>query len=175
MAMCTVIVGNVGSGKTTLSQAISTVEQIPVLDLDTIYWEKNVIAVPRARELVLKSLSQFCVRYPRWVIEGCYGDIIEAALAHQPKLLFLQPGKDVCLSNCRNRIWQPHKYKSKAEQDAYLEVFLPWIASYYERDGPMSLKEHLALFEAYRGPKQMLMQIPPLLSLSSLEFVALLK
>ena len=37
-----------------------------------------------------------------WVIEGCYGDLIEAAAARCTELRFLNPGADVCIAKRTN-------------------------------------------------------------------------
>ena len=149
------IIGNAGSGKTTLARTLASGGDMPVLDLDTLVWEPNQIAVPRDPESVIAEVDRFCGRHPNWVVEGCYANCIQATLQYQPELVFLEPGRDACTNNCRNRPWEPHKYASKAEQDSKLEFLLRWVADYYERDGDMSLMAHTALFEGYSGPKRL--------------------
>jgi adenylate kinase family enzyme len=149
-----VILGNAGSGKSTLAKSLARVLRMPMLDLDTIVWEPEQIAVQRDDDIVLADLAQFCRESDQWVIEGCYGDLIHAALPNAPLLIFLDPGRDACLANCRARPWEPHKYRSKAEQDAHLEPLLDWVSAYYQREGPMSLVSHRAVFDAYRGAKR---------------------
>lgn len=150
------ILGNSGSGKSTLARAIAAEVRAPVLDLDTIYWEPDRIAVARDPAAALADLERFCTTHSSWVIEGCYGDLVRAALQYRPKLILLDPGKERCLSNCRARPWEPHKYGSKAEQDAKLAYLLAWVAEYYERDGDLSQAGHHALFAAYDGPKELI-------------------
>jgi hypothetical protein len=87
------------------------------------------------------------------VIEGCYAGLVHAGLQFSPALLFLEPGVEACLSNCRSRPWEPHKYKSRLEQDEKLEFLLSWVREYYLREGDLSLVTHQALFDAYQGPK----------------------
>jgi hypothetical protein len=117
-------------------------------------WEPGQIAVPRPRDLALADVEAFCSSHLSWVVEGCYAGLLEGTLRHSPLLLFLEPGLEQCLENCRNRPWEPHKYPSKAEQDERLPFLLSWVAEYYTRDGDLSLKAHEALFAAYEGPKQ---------------------
>lgn len=149
------IIGNSGSGKSTLARKLANSSDAPLLDLDTIVWEPNKIAVLRDQKAVFDDVNRFCGGQSDWVIEGCYANCIEVALQYEPELVFLDPGRDACIRNCRNRPWEPHKYASKAEQDSKLEFLLRWVADYYERDGDMSLKEHNALFENYPGPKRL--------------------
>ena len=149
-----VILGNAGSGKSTLAKSFARAHRMPMLDLDTIVWEPERIAVQRDDRVVRADLAQFCRESDHWVIDGCYGDLVQAVLHNAPLLIFLDPGREVCLTNCRARPWEPHKYRSKAVQDAHLGPMLDWVAAYYHRGGPMSLAHHRTVFDAYRGQKR---------------------
>ncbi|MDO8905493.1 hypothetical protein [Hydrogenophaga sp.] len=154
------ILGNAGSGKSTLAAALAAAEDLPCLDLDTVAWEPDQPAVPRDESLALADVHTFCGGSDRWVVEGCYATLITAALAHTPRLLFLNPGLEVCLANCRARPWEPHKYASQQAQDANLPSLLSWVAEYHTRSGPMSLAAHQACFASYAGPKRELRSLP---------------
>ena len=104
----------------------------------------------------------FCTANRTWVVEGCYGNLVGASLGFQPLLIFVNPGLEACLANCRSRPWEPHKYASKEEQDANLEFLLSWVADYYSREGPMSLGFHRALFDGYEGREIELTRSPEL-------------
>jgi adenylate kinase family enzyme len=147
------IVGNSGSGKSTLAGQIAAAQSIASLDLDTVAWEPGKIAVARATEAAAADVTAFCSTHDRWVVEGCYAALVGHAIAYSPLLLFIDPGMDACLAHCRNRPWEPHKYASKAEQDAKLEFLLTWVRGYYTRDDDLSLSAHRALFESYHGLK----------------------
>lgn len=148
------IFGNSGSGKSTVACEIARQSHIRVLDLDTIVWEPDRIAVRRSPAAIHTELQQFCAAQKSWIIEGCYGDLIKAVLQWQPELVFMNPGEETCISNCRNRPWEPHKYASKAEQDAKLEFLIRWVSDYYRREDEMSLRYHREIFDAYDGPKR---------------------
>lgn len=160
------IIGNSGSGKSTLATLLTkslaptqAQEQVlPMLDLDTIAFEPKRIAVPREADAAIADLQTFCRTNPAWVIEGCYEYLIAAALEFTPTLLFLEPGLQICLENCRQRPWEAHKYASKAAQDEKLTFLLDWVADYYVRPGAWSLAAHQALFDGYAGPKHKLTQ-----------------
>jgi adenylate kinase family enzyme len=49
------ILRNSGSGKSTLAKSLAA-QIIPLLDLDSIVWEPNRVAVPRLPQNVLKDL-----------------------------------------------------------------------------------------------------------------------
>lgn len=158
------IVGNSGSGKSTLAQAIARECAWPQLDLDTVAWEPQKIAVPRDSTDAEADVERFCIGHSDWIVEGCYSELISVSLRHTPLLVFLDPGSDRCLANCRERPWEPRKFRSKSEQDRKLAFLLNWVREYYTRDGPMSRDAHEALFQAYDGPKKRLEQ--PMVQLS---------
>ena len=150
------LIGNSGSGKSTLARQLATTYALPMLDLDTVMWEPGKVAVARAPLAAAQDVNAFCSSGSRWVVEGCYAGLTWAVLPYATLLLFLEPGVDVCIANCRNRPWEPHKYESKEIQDQHLDALLTWVREYYSRDGDMSLAAHQALFDEYRGPKRKL-------------------
>ncbi len=146
-----VIYGNTASGKTALARELALRTGIEVLELDRIALEPEAAAA-RAR------LAAFCIGRADWIVEGCHGDLLLAALHHKPELVFLNPGPVACLRHCRARPWEPHKYPSRQDQDAALATLLQWVADYYRRDDEVSLRRHRAIFDAYDGPKRELVQ-----------------
>ena len=148
------ILGNSGSGKSTLAKAVAERHGLPHLDLDIIVWEPEQIAVPRAPEAVRADLDGFIAAHPAWVIEGCYGELIEAAAPFSTQLLFLNPGLAACLANNRRRPWEPHKYVSPEAQDAMLDNLQTWVAGYYSRDDAWSLATHRRVFDRHPGWKR---------------------
>src|SRR5262245_4204986 len=54
------IVGNSGSGKSTLASQIATAHGVESLDLDTVAWEPEKIAVPRSAEASAAEVAAFC-------------------------------------------------------------------------------------------------------------------
>lgn len=147
------VIGNSGAGKSTLAGRLAERFDLVPLDLDTVAWVPGKVAVPRAHGVAVAELEGFCASGPRWVVEGCYAGLAGVTLGFAPLLVFLEPGAGACLENCRRRPWEPHKYTSKAEQDARLEFLLAWVGDYYTRDDDRSLAAHQSLFERYTGPK----------------------
>lgn len=147
------IVGNSGSGKSTLAREITAAHSIVSLDLDTVVWEPGKIAVARPADAAAADVTAFCSAHESWVVEGCYGALAFQTFEQSPILLFIDPGVDACVANCRSRPWEPHKYGSKAEQDEKLDFLLSWVRQYYSREGELSLSAHRLLFDSYRGPK----------------------
>lgn len=150
------ILGNSGSGKSTLAREIAKAFGLPTLDLETVAWERGKVAVARDRAEALKDVQAFCAANPGWVIEGCYAELVRAALPFEPLLIWADPGAEACLTNARSRPWEPHKYASKKEQDEKLAFLLAWIEGYDTREDELSRLAHEALFDGYRGPKHKL-------------------
>lgn len=152
--MRVLIVGNSGSGKSWRARELARQHQLAHLDLDTIYFVPGLIAVARPMAQVLADLRDFINTHPAWVAEGCYGDVIAAALPFCDELLFMNPGKDVCLANNGKRGWEPHKYASKAQQDSMLPFLLDWVGKYDERDDNCSYACHRRVFDSFDGAKR---------------------
>ncbi len=147
------IVGNSGSGKSTLARQLADGRTVSVLDLDTVAWEAGQVAVPRDPVAAASDVHNFCTTRDQWIVEGCYASLIQATFGSSPLLLFVEPGLEACLANCRSRPWEPHKYASKVEQDARLDFLLDWVRDYYSRDGDLSRAGHQRLFDGYAGPR----------------------
>ncbi len=155
-----VIFGNAGSGKSTYAAYLASQLGLAHLDLDILVWEPGKIAMARSAASVDADLTRFLNYHERWVIEGCYTEWVELASRRCTELVFLNPGEAVCLSHCRARPWEPHKYVSPAEQDQKLDFLLGWVRAYYTRDESCSLRRHEQLFSAFAGAKRELTSEP---------------
>ena len=116
-------------------------------------WEPNQIAELRPAGAIRASLEAFITANPTWVIEGCYGDLVEAAASRATELVFLNPGLEACLTNNARRPWEPHKYASPEQQDAMLANLQTWVAGYYQRADQWLYEAHRRIFDAHRGRK----------------------
>ena len=165
-----VVFGNSGSGKTTLARALTSQYGLAHLDLDSLAWDrpaeawlsrlkneprlwKDFVPVRKPSPESTRAIHDFIEENPEWVIEGCYGDLLEQVLPYASEVRFLNPGLEVCLANCRARPWEPEKYPSKEAQDKKLEFLLGWVRQYQSRTDEYSLARHRELFENFRGPK----------------------
>jgi adenylate kinase family enzyme len=149
-----VVVGNSASGKSTLARRLAAEEGLAHLDLDMLAWD----AGPRRRDLAesTRQIERFMDAHGGWVIEGCYEDLAKAALSRCTRFLFLDPGIETCIARARARPWEPHKYRSKEEQDQNLAMLINWIRGYETRDDALSRKSHQALFDGFGGDKAVL-------------------
>lgn len=146
------IIGNTGSGKSTLARTLASEFSCHVLDLDLVFWDSGTVERPSAERIA--EVQRFCRGQESWIVEGCYTDLITASLAWKPELILMDPGQEVCISNCRRRPYEPHKYQTKEEQDRHLDLLLAWASDYYAGDGLISHLRHKELFDLYDGPKR---------------------
>jgi adenylate kinase family enzyme len=151
--MKVLVFGNSGSGKSTYARALAAREGLVHLDLDSIVWEPGKIAVQRPSESVIADLLSFMDSHPAWVIEGCYGNLVEAASGHCTLMVFLNPGVEACLANNAARPWESHKYASREDQDAMLSKLQEWVVGYYQREDAWSYRAHREIFDSFTGPK----------------------
>lgn len=154
------VFGNSGSGKSTYAKALAARHGLAHLDLDSIVWEPGKIAVQRDPRAIRVSLLLFIESEPNWVIEGCYGELVESASAYCTRLVFLNPGLEACQTNNLKRPWEPHKYASLEQQNSMLAALQDWVSGYYSRNDAWSYAAHRRIFDAYRGPKVELTRRP---------------
>jgi len=151
--MKVLVFGNSGSGKSTYARSLAVRHELAHLDLDSIVWEPGKIAVQRSTEAISSSLNDFLATRTAWVIEGCYGDLVQAASTHCAQLVFLNPGLAACQANNLARPWEPHKYASQEQQNAMLANLQIWVADYYHRADAWSCVSHRQIFDAFAGAK----------------------
>jgi adenylate kinase family enzyme len=147
------IFGNSGSGKSTLAKELCESEDLSHLDLDTLAWK---VSSPPERNPLNESdkeIQKFIKSRDRWVIEGCYADLLKKALPFSSEIIFMNLPISTCILNAKNRPWEPHKYESKEAQDANLDMLIDWISQYGKRKDTFSEQSHLALYESFRGKK----------------------
>ena len=149
------IFGNSGSGKSTLAKRLCEMEGLKHLDLDVLAWQQTIPPKRKPLEESSREINTFIDSCDGWVIEGCYTDLLEVAVPHSNEMIFLNLPISVCISNAKNRPWEPHKYDSKEAQDANLEMLVDWISEYETRVDTFSRKSHLALYQAFGGVKTM--------------------
>ena len=146
-----IILGNSGSGKSTLANKLGQKEQADCLSLDDVAFAESA-----ERKPLSKSIDEgiaFIHAHDKWIIEGCYADIIKPLLAFTDTLIFLNPGVDACIRHCQNRPWEPGKFPSKEAQDAHLQFLLDWVRAYETRDDEYGLKQHKKIFNGFTGQK----------------------
>ena len=130
------------------------------LDLDTLAWLPT--SPPRRKPLLdsRNNIALFIASNECWVIEGCYSDLLETAIPDSTEIVFMNLPIHACISNAQNRPWEPHKYATKAAQDANLGMLIDWIAQYPERKDTFSSAAHHRLYAEYAGKKSVFTSNP---------------
>lgn len=147
------IFGNSGSGKSTLAKQLSTDEGLAHLDLDTIAWLPSIPPERESLSVSNEKIEQFVQENKKWVIEGCYSDLLNLASPFANEMIFLNLSVEKCIEHCRERPWEPHKYKTKQDQDKNLEMLIDWIRQYPVRTDEFSLLAHQKLFDEFKRKK----------------------
>ena len=148
------IFGNSGSGKSTLAKQLCDAKALSHLDLDTLAWTNTV--PPQRKELPesIVKIQCFTEANEAWVVEGCYADLLEQLLPCCDEIIFMNLPVESCIANARNRPWEPHKYDSKAAQDANLDMLIEWIKQYEHRADEFSYLAHRRIFDGFTGRKR---------------------
>jgi adenylate kinase family enzyme len=156
MSRRVVVMGNSGAGKSTLAARLARDEGLAHLDLDTLAWLPD--PPPRRAPMAtsVARMDAFFAESPAWVVEGCYADLLAEAARRATLLVFLDPGVEACIANCRARPWEPHKYASKEEQDRNLDFLIQWVRGYDTRADELSRRAHEELFASFDGEKHRL-------------------
>ncbi len=152
------IIGNSGSGKSSLAKQISQSENIVSLDLDNYAWTNSS---PPQRASLKESFMQIqktITENESWVIEGCYTDLLNLLSPQANELIYLNLPIELCIENAKNRPWEPHKFDSKNAQDENLKMLIDWISQYEKRDDVFSQKTHLEFYDSFTSKKQMYMK-----------------
>ena len=150
--MRTILLGNAGAGKSTMASRLIGNKAVPRLPLDEIAWARGPTRMPLTESLRL--LHEFINSNEHWVIEGCYGDLVEAALPHCTELRFLNPGVETCVAHCLGRPWEPSKFPSAEEQNAMLQTLVAWVCEYETRNDEYGLKRHRFIYDQFGGIKR---------------------
>jgi adenylate kinase family enzyme len=149
----TVIIGNAGTGKSTLAKKMAQVRGATHFDLDVIAWDSKNGIDRRPLEDSLRELQQFLDTHQNWVIEGCHMSLVQPVMPWCRELVFLNPGILQSERNCRSAPFEPHKFPSAEAQEANLEALIEWMKTYETRDDEFSLASHRALFDSFDGLK----------------------
>jgi adenylate kinase family enzyme len=160
MTLRIIIYGNSGSGKTTLARQLQRQRSLTTLDLDNVAWEPDW-GERRPLEASIADLRRFIAQQEYWIIEGCYGNLIDVALKDCTDLRFLNPGIEACVANCRSRYSDWKKHQRPEDERSPLEDLIPWVRNYEQRNDEFSLARHRAIFDRFDGQKTEYNELPP--------------
>lgn len=125
------IIGGAGSGKSSLARALGDITGLPVVHIDTLYWQPGWTMRPRDE---IGHLTNDAANQDAWIFEGNHSETMNYRAERADMLIFLD------ISTMR-RLWRVLKrtviYYGRSRPDmaeGYAERFdwdfLKWVASY---------------------------------------------
>jgi adenylate kinase family enzyme len=139
-----VIIGRGASGKSTLARRLGHITGLPVTEVDRVFWQPGLVAMPRDQWVVMQEKL---VARDRWIIEGDLGpyDAVEVRLRSADTIIFL----DFSLVRCS---WRAI-CRSRERAD-----FWHWLLAYRYQSRPIlrvAIANHApnAFLHIFRSPK----------------------
>ena len=82
------IIGRGASGKSTLAVRLGEITGLPVIELDKIFWQPGLVAIPRDH---WTAIQERLAAKERWIMDGDLGpyDVVEIRLRAADTILFL--------------------------------------------------------------------------------------
>ena len=142
----TLLIGNSGSGKSSLAEGIAALIHAQVFDLDLIHWKGNGYGEKQDEEVARQKVADLAAT-DRWVIEGVYGWLAEVAAPRATALIWLDIPWDVCREGLLAR------GQRRGGSEATFAELLKWAEAYRDRQTATSFKGHQRLFEAFSAAK----------------------
>ena len=142
----TLIIGNSGSGKSSLAEGLGELVGAPIFDLDLIHWKDKGVGSKEDENSARQKVASLAAT-ERWVIEGVYGWLAEVAVPRATALIWLDLSWDVCREGLLAR------GQRRGGTEAAFAELLKWAAAYWDRQTPTSFKGHQRLFETFTAAK----------------------
>lgn len=135
------IIGNAGSGKTTLAFALHKKLHLPVIHLDQYYWLPNWQRVDF--EIFNAQHEKLC-KTESWIMEGSFSKTFPTRLAHADVIIFIDLPRRICIWRILKRAisyygkvipGNPAQCKQNIFSFKFLE-FLQWTWEHNKRHAP---------------------------------------
>ncbi len=95
------ILGPCGAGKSTFSQKLSHILNIPVLHLDKLFWKPGWVMTDPSQ---WNSLLKKKLKKNTWIMDGNYGDTLDIRLPEADTVIFLNFSRYLCVWRVIKRI-----------------------------------------------------------------------
>ncbi|AJS61499.1 DNA topology modulation protein [Paenibacillus sp. IHBB 10380] len=136
------VIGSGGSGKSTLSQRLSNILDIPVIHLDTYFWNPNW--VPKTNEEWDKIVEQF-TNEDHWIIDGNYSRTMDIRIKKADLIIFLDMPRFLCIYRIiKRRIMYHKKTRPDMNEECPEKLdweFIKWVWNYRRRSRMNTIKK----------------------------------
>ena len=144
------IVGSGGAGKSTFAKQVGAILNLPVIHLDSLFWQPGWVETPEER---WREVIQQIVQRDTWVIDGNYGSTLDIRFAATDTIIFLDYPRLLCLYRVlKRRVQYTGRTRPDMAEGCPEKIdlaFLRWIWN-YPRTGRVQV---LNAIEQYRESK----------------------
>ena len=133
------VIGNCGSGKTTLSLRLGERTGLPVWHLDSFYYGENWGRVPYPAFL---KKHQDLIAGDRWILDGNYDATMYERLLRADTVIFLDPPRFICfLRVLRRKCKEKHLFRDARKNLGFLKYV--WRSHKQKRENIRNRKRML--------------------------------
>ncbi len=135
------IIGSAGAGKSTLAVELGKLTSLPVVHLDSLYWQPGWLEMPRSE---WKSRVAELIAIDRWIMDGNYSNTMAERIEASDTVILLNFSRARCLYRVFKRAvyyrgtTRPDMNAGCREQLPDL-AFMKWIWNYPKRSLPKVL------------------------------------
>lgn len=129
------VLGCVGSGKSTFSRALHALTGLPLIHLDRIWWRDDRTHI--TREEFDRELAAI-LQGDRWILDGDYSRTYEVRFRACDTVIFLDYGPDVCMRGITERLGRERPDIPWSEQELDPEL-VRQVQTYEEENRPKVL------------------------------------
>lgn len=129
------VVGSGGAGKSTFSQELGRLAELPVIHLDHYYWRPHWTPTPvdQWRRTMMDLAAG-----DRWIIDGNYGGSLDIRLERADTVIILAFSRWLCLVRVLRRWWtnRGRDVQSDGCREHFDWQFLRWVWRYPTHSRP---------------------------------------
>ena len=140
-----IIIGSCGAGKTTFAQKINKKLNLPLTNLDQLYWKPGW---ERTSKTEWREKVEQLVKGDKWIIDGNYQSTFDIRFPACDTIIFLDINRFTCLFRIlkrrflKNRIDVLNKCEEKIDWK-----FLKWVLWDFPQKGKKKIKKYLKKYD----------------------------
>ena len=135
------VLGSGGAGKSTFSRQLSKRTGLPVIHLDSFFWNSGWIETPAAEWNPL--VSELSGR-AEWIMDGNYSGTIDVRMNHADTVVFLDYNRLTCIFGVIRRVitnfGQVRIDMPEGCHERFSLEFMKWIWNYPSRSRPVIMR-----------------------------------